>query len=62
MVLWNGDVTICCQDAHGMEVYGNIKEDSIQNLLNISASRCDFRQKYFKEPGQIPICRRCDLA
>lgn len=62
MVLWNGDVTVCCQDAQGMQVHGHLEEDSISNLLNISASRCDFRQKYFKDPGQIAICRRCDVA
>lgn len=62
MVLWNGDVTICCQDAQGMEVHENLRDDSIGNLLNISTSRCDFRQKYFDDPGQIEICRRCDVA
>jgi MoaA/NifB/PqqE/SkfB family radical SAM enzyme len=62
MVLWNGDVTICCQDALGIEAYGNVKNDSIVDLLNRSASRCDFRKKYFDDPGQIKICRRCDAA
>jgi MoaA/NifB/PqqE/SkfB family radical SAM enzyme len=62
MVLWNGDVTICCQDPQGIEVHGNIRSDSIFNLLNKSTLRCDFRQKYFDDPGQIEICRRCDVA
>jgi MoaA/NifB/PqqE/SkfB family radical SAM enzyme len=62
MVLWNGDATICCQDAQGMEVHGNLRDDSIFNLLNKSTLRCNFRQKYFDDPGQIEICRRCDVA
>lgn len=62
MILWNGDVTICCQDAQGLEVYGNLREDTLGNLLNKSTLRCDFRHKYFTNPGQIEICRRCDVA
>ena len=62
MVLWNGDVTICCQDPLGIEVYGNVKTDRIADLLNRSTSRCDFRKKYFNDPGQIKICRKCDVA
>jgi hypothetical protein len=62
MVLWSGDVTICCQDPIGTEVYGNVKNDSIFDLLNTSRLRCCFRQRYFENPGQIGICRRCDVA
>ena len=62
MFLWNVDVTICCHDPLGIEVYGNVKTDRIADLLNRSTSRCDFREKYFNDSGQIKICSKCDVA
>jgi MoaA/NifB/PqqE/SkfB family radical SAM enzyme len=61
-VLWNGDVSICCQDAAGKEVYGNVNAQNKVELLNTAESRCEFRRKYFDNPGQIELCRRCDVA
>ena len=61
-VLWNGDVSICCQDAAGREVYGNVNAQNKVELLNTATSRCEFRRKYFDNPGQIELCRRCDVA
>jgi MoaA/NifB/PqqE/SkfB family radical SAM enzyme len=61
-VLWNGDVSICCQDSGGKEVYGNVNSHSTMELLNSEPGRCEFRKKYFADPGQIDICRRCDVA
>jgi MoaA/NifB/PqqE/SkfB family radical SAM enzyme len=62
MVLWNGDVTICCQDARGQEVHGNVNNETTIDLLNKSPGRCEFRQRYFDDPGQVEICRKCDIA
>ncbi len=61
-VFWNGDVTVCCQDPMGLRVYGNVHDHNTTELLNTEASRCDFRRKYFADPGQIEICRKCDSA
>ncbi len=61
-VLWNGDVTICCQDAGGKAVYGNVNAQSKVELLNTAVGRCEFRRKYFDDPGQIELCRKCDVA
>jgi MoaA/NifB/PqqE/SkfB family radical SAM enzyme len=62
MVLWNGDATICCQDAGGRQVYGNANTQNTDELLNTATGRCEFRKKYFDDPGQIEICRKCDVA
>ncbi len=62
IVLWNGDVSICCQDAAGREVYGNVNRQDTVKLLNTATGRCKFRRKYFLNPGEIELCRRCDVA
>ncbi len=61
-VLWNGDVSICCQDAAGREVYANVNSNNVVELLNTLTGRCEFRRRYFGNPGAIDICRRCDVA
>jgi molybdenum cofactor biosynthesis enzyme MoaA len=62
MVLWNGDVTVCCQDAAGREVHGNVKSQGTLQLLNTAPGRCEFRRRYFDDPAGIELCRRCDVA
>jgi MoaA/NifB/PqqE/SkfB family radical SAM enzyme len=61
-VLWNGDVSMCCQDAAGREVYANVNDQNTGDLLNTATGRCDFRRKYFDDPGNIELCRCCDVA
>ena len=61
-VYWNGDVSICCQDPTGLSTYGNVLQASPRDLLNSDAGRCEFRRQYFEDPGQIAICRTCDIA
>jgi pyruvate-formate lyase-activating enzyme len=61
-VFWNGDVTVCCQDPLGLHIYGNVRQKTAMDLLNIDQGRCDFRRRYYEDPNQIDICRRCDVA
>lgn len=61
-VFWNGDVTVCCQDPLGLHIYGNVQQESTMDLLNTAPGRCEFRRRYFEDPSQIDICRRCDVA
>jgi len=60
VILWNGDVTVCCVDFEGELVVGNIKNQSLKkiwrgseigNLRKIHINR-DFRK--------IPICYKCN--
>lgn len=62
LVYWNGDVTLCCQDPTGLSTYGNVHRETVTELLNTSPGRCEFRRRYFADPGQIDICRHCDIA
>ncbi|MDD8013603.1 MAG: SPASM domain-containing protein, partial [Acidobacteriota bacterium] len=59
---WNGDVSVCCQDPRGLHIHGNVMATPLRELLSAAPARCEFRRRYFEDPGQIDICRRCDDA
>jgi sulfatase maturation enzyme AslB (radical SAM superfamily) len=60
IVFWNGDVSICCRDPMGKEIYGNVQDHALADLMNKERKR--FRQSYFADPGTIQICRNCSSA
>lgn len=62
VVLWNGDVTLCCYDYNGFNVFGNINEKSIHEIWN--GSRAEKLRKTFenKETYNLPLCNKCYLA
>ena len=50
VILWNGDVTLCCADSHGCGVFGNIHKNTIEDLwkgerLNILRKQESGRKK-----------------
>lgn len=57
VILWNGDVTICCADYHGDAVVGNVFRDG--GFKNVWKSRkyAMMRKKIIRR--EIPICRMC---
>jgi radical SAM protein with 4Fe4S-binding SPASM domain len=59
-ILWNGDVTVCCNDIGGELVIGNINESSLRSLWQgeiINEMRRILRNG---EAGKIPKCDRCE--
>jgi len=60
-VLWNGDVTLCCQDVNGDWIIGNLKNQSIQEVWNseqlLSIKRIH-KEKRFRN---FPFCYQCDM-
>jgi len=61
VILWNGDVTLCCADLHGRGVFGNIHEKNIEDLwkgerLNI------FRKQVSNRKKEIDLCRECSIS
>lgn len=60
VILWNGDVTLCCADLHGRGVYGNIHKNTIEDLwkgerLNI------LRKQISGKKNEICLCKECTL-
>ncbi len=62
LIFWNGDVTICCQDPNGIETFGNVNDKNIVELLNYDSRKINFRQRYYKNPAQIDLCKGCENA
>ena len=62
LIFWNGDVTICCQDPTGIETFGNVNDKNIVELLNYDSRKINFRQRYYKIPAQIDVCKGCENA
>jgi len=55
-ILWNGDVSVCCQDAEGICVIGNLLRESFPEVI----SRMPSKKIYYKK---LPICNSsCDIS
>ncbi|MEX2720399.1 MAG: radical SAM/SPASM domain-containing protein [Candidatus Wukongarchaeota archaeon] len=52
VILWNGDVTLCCHDLKGKRVIGNIKNNSLKDIWN-----CD-KYKKLRKKG---FCDNCEV-
>ena len=62
VILWNGDVVLCCYDYNGFNIIGNINQDSIENIWN-SEKVMIIRNKFKnKETHDLPLCNKCYLA
>ena len=57
----NGDFFICCQDYFQREIFGNIRDGTIENIINGEKS-IGLKKKVFGEMESSPdfICRKCD--
>ena len=56
MIYWNGDVSTCFQDADGFEIFGNVKEQSIQEIWQTSLRQR--RQEHVKGTFRN-LCHGC---
>ena len=56
----NGDMTICCQDAFGDKVLGNLKEQSLDEVL-YGERRMQILDELENGRTGIHPCNRCDL-
>jgi len=48
--LWNGDVTTCCMDYDGKNVFGNINHKPLFEIME------DLKEK------ELPVCKTCSLG
>ncbi len=59
VVLWNGDMTACCFDHNGLEVYGNAVSNKLSDVW-LGADHADsLRKILFRDMG---ICRTCGIT
>jgi MoaA/NifB/PqqE/SkfB family radical SAM enzyme len=59
VILWNGDVTACCFDHDGIEVYGNVLERSFRDVW-CGADHVSVVQRML--PRKMTICETCGIT
>ncbi len=59
VVLWNGDLTACCFDHDGIEAYGNVLEQSFQEVW-LGAAHLAVVQRML--PRTMTICKTCGIT
>jgi len=57
-VLWNGDVTLCCLDHDGTLEAGNVRNNSIEEVLKSSSSK-KLRASMHSLEELHPTCQKC---
>ena len=57
-VLWNGDVTLCCLDHDGQLKVGNVRDSSIETVIQ-SESAQKLRASMLGNYPLPPVCRTC---
>ena len=59
MVLWDGRVSLCCFDAHGKEILGDLNSQSIREVF--SSPRATFiREAHFEgRRNEVELCAQC---
>ena len=58
VVQWNGDVVACCRDYNGVNIMGNVKEESLKEIWNGKAYH-EFRKNMVSGDYQNAICGPC---
>lgn len=58
-ILWDGRVCLCCMDAEGKVILGNVNNDSLINIWN-SKKYMEMRNKMLNmKKSEIELCRLC---
>ena len=60
IILWNGDVVLCCYDIEGDLVVGNVFKDGGFKKIWKSEKYKKYRQKIIKK--ELALCKNCNLA
>lgn len=62
VILWNGDVVLCCFDYDGFNIIGNIRDNTLTEIWN--SERVRTIREVFKagRTELLELCRKCYLA
>lgn len=58
VVHWNGDVVPCCYDEEGVYTFGNLLEQSLEEIW-FGRKFVDFRRRLVTEKASMPLCAQC---
>ena len=57
-IFYNGDMSICPQDAEGDLIIGNVNDSELYELW-LSDKATELKERVFTSPESIDICREC---
>ncbi|MDD4994897.1 MAG: radical SAM/SPASM domain-containing protein [Patescibacteria group bacterium] len=60
VILWNGDVGVCCTDLEGSIVVGNVFEERSFNKIWQSDKYAKIRRAVIEQ--ELPVCKNCSIA
>ncbi len=58
-ILYDGTVVPCCKDYDGQIPLGNLRHDSLRNILDSRQPACGLRQGFNRLQVTNPVCQRC---
>ncbi|MBU0461808.1 MAG: SPASM domain-containing protein [Nanoarchaeota archaeon] len=59
VVLWNGDVALCCSDMEGRVIFGNIMRNSLSEIWNSDALVKYRFCNFYSRREMLPLCSNC---
>lgn len=59
VILWNGDITVCCYDHNAFEVYGNLLKSTFNEIWNSKIHYEVIKKILFRK---MEICRTCSIS
>ena len=60
IIRWNGDVVACCFDFDSVMVLGNVRENTIQEIVNSERYQNFCNKLKRRRYNQLPYCNICD--
>jgi MoaA/NifB/PqqE/SkfB family radical SAM enzyme len=59
VILWNGDITVCCFDHNGLQVYGNVLEEDFMKIWKSKLHYEVIKKILFRK---MEICKTCNIS
>lgn len=60
VILWNGDVCICCFDYEGEVIFGNLKNQNIKEIIGTKKYQHYLGMHKKNKINKLPLCKDCD--
>lgn len=61
VIMWNGDIVPCCQDFDALCTFGNLSENTLEELWNNEKIRSLRRELIKGNYDNISICKNCNM-
>ena len=59
VLLSDGTIGKCCRDLNGLTAYGDLKTNSLKEILNSRRRKFDLLKMYLRQRGRVAGCENC---